>query len=149
LAASSKVAGLPVVDDALRAGHLSCAQAVVVSDAAAVAPGAAARLVNDAHRSSLAELRQECLRTKAAADRDREATRARLHGERFLPTWTDSEGARHLHLRGPVDEVARIEARLHPFVDDQFNTARTPRAVAGTGGVRVRRLRAHDRQHRR
>ena len=68
LGASAKLASLPVVEDALRAGKLSGSQAVVVTDAAALAPAAQARLVNDAQRSSLTELRQECLRTKAAAD---------------------------------------------------------------------------------
>src|SRR5262245_34685609 len=89
LAASSKVASLPVVEDALREGILSSAQAVAVTDAAAMAPAAQSRLVNDAQRSSLAELRQECLRTKAAADRDREATRDRIHRQRFLHAYTD------------------------------------------------------------
>jgi hypothetical protein len=91
LGASSRLRSLPVVEDALRAGKLSGSQAVAVTDAAAMAPTAQARLVNQAQRSSLAELRQECLRTKAAADRDREATRARIHRERYLRTFTDAE----------------------------------------------------------
>jgi hypothetical protein len=125
LCASSKLPSLPVVEDALRVGRLSGSQAVAVTDAAAMAPTAQARLVNDAQRSSLAELRQECLRTKAAADRDREVTRERIHRQRYLRAFTDAEGARNVHIRGPVDRVARIEARLQPFVDDEFNQART------------------------
>jgi len=57
LATSSKLAGLPVVEDALRAGKLSSSQAVAVTDAAAAAPREQSRLVNDAQRTSLAELR--------------------------------------------------------------------------------------------
>jgi len=98
---------------------------VAVTDAAATAPGAQARLVNDAQRSSLTELRQECLRTKAAADRDREATRERIHRQRYLRAFTDGEGARNVHIRGPVDQVAKFEARLQPFIDDEFKQART------------------------
>ena len=124
LATSSKLASLPVVEDALRAGRLSGSQAVAVADAAAVAPSAQARLVNEAQRTSVAELRQECLRTKAAADRDREATRERIHRQRYLRAFTDGEGARNLHVRGPVDQVARIEARLQPFIDDGYAQAR-------------------------
>ena len=124
-ATSAKLTGLPVVEDALRAGRLSGSQAVAVTDAAAAAPTQQSRLVNDAQRSSLAELRQQCLRTKAAADQDREATRARIHRERHVRVFTDAEGARNMHIRGPVDQVARIEARLQPFIDDEFAKART------------------------
>jgi hypothetical protein len=124
LATSSKLAGLPVVEDALRAGKLSGSQAVAVTDAAAAAPGQQSRLVNDAQRTSVAELRQACLRTKTAADADREATGARIHRQRHLRTFTDGEGARNMHVRGPVDQVARIESALQPFIDEAFAAAR-------------------------
>jgi hypothetical protein len=125
LDASNELRSLPVVEDALRAGKLLSSQTVAVTDAAAMAPGAQGRLVNDALRSSLAELRQDCLRTKAAADRDREATRERIHRERYLRAFTDAEGARNVHIRGPVDQVAKIEARLRPFIDGEFEQARS------------------------
>jgi hypothetical protein len=125
LATSSKVSSLPVVEDALRAGRLSSSQAVAVTDAAAAAPKQQWRLVNDAQRTSLAELRQECLRTKAAADADREATRERIHGQRHVRVFTDAEGARNMHVRGPADQVARIETAMRPLIDEAFATART------------------------
>src|SRR5262245_63811326 len=37
----------------------------------------------------------------------------------------DAEGARNVHIRGPVDQVAKLEARLQPFIDDEFKQART------------------------
>jgi hypothetical protein len=123
LLTSSKLSGLPVLEDALRAGKLSGSQAVAIADAA-MTPGAQSRLVNDAQRTSLAELKQECLRTKAAADRNREATRARIHRERYLRCFTDAEGARNMHVRGPIDQVARIETALQPFIDREFEQAR-------------------------
>jgi hypothetical protein len=90
LMTSSKLSELPVVEDALRAGKLSGPQTVAIADAAAAAPAAQSQLVNDALRTSLAELRQACLRTKAAADADREATRERIHRQRSLRTFTDA-----------------------------------------------------------
>jgi hypothetical protein len=124
LATSSKLTALPVVEDALRAGRLSGSQAAVVADAAALAPSQQSRLVNDAQRTSLAELRQQCLRTKAAANRDREVTRDRIHRERHLRTFTDREGARIMHIRGPLDQVARIQTAMQPFIDEVFEAAR-------------------------
>jgi hypothetical protein len=120
LATSTKLAELPVVEEAMRAGRLSNAQAVVVADAAAAAPSQQSRLVNEAQRSSVAELKSECLRTKAAADPDREATYRRIHVGRFVRTHVDSEGAWHLHARGPADAGARIEAALRSLIDEEF-----------------------------
>jgi hypothetical protein len=125
LATSSRLAELPVVEDAMRQGTLSSAQATLVADAAAAAPSQQSRLVNEAQRSSVAELKGECLRTKGAADPDREATYRRIHAERRLRTFIDGEGAWNLHLRGPVDAGARIEATLRPLIDAEFARART------------------------
>ena len=80
--------------------------------------------MNEAQRSSTAELKRECLRTKAAAGPDREATHRRIRAERSMRTWTDGEGAWNLHARGPVDAGARIEARLRPLIDEEFARAR-------------------------
>jgi hypothetical protein len=124
LATSEKVAGLPVVQDALRSGRLSAAQTAIVTDAAEAAPSQQSRLVEEAQRSSLAELKGECLRTKAAADPDREATARRIHAARFVRTFVDGEGAWNLIARGTVADGARIEARLRAGVDHEFTTAR-------------------------
>ena len=124
LATSEKIAELPVVEQALRDGQLSGQQAVAITDAAAMAPGQQARLVNAANRSSLKELRAECQRTKASSDPNREATHARIHAERQVRTFTDAEGAWNLHARGPVEAGARIEAALKAYIEAQFAHAR-------------------------
>jgi hypothetical protein len=58
LATSNKVTELPVVEDALRAGRPSGAQAALVADASAVAPAAQSKLINVAQRSSLRDSSQ-------------------------------------------------------------------------------------------
>ena len=125
LATSAKVAELPVVEQAMRGGQLSGAQAVAVTDAAARAPREQRRLVTKAKKSSLKELKAECQRTKAAADPNPELTHQRIHASRYVRTFTDSEGAWNLHARGTVEAGARIEAALRPHVDAQFTNART------------------------
>jgi hypothetical protein len=125
LATSNKVTELPVVEDALRTGRLSGAQATLVADAAAVAPAEQSKLINDAQRSSLRELKPECLRTKAGADTDREATHRRIHSGRSLRTWVDAEGAWNLQARGTVADGSRIQTMLDPLIDREFNAART------------------------
>lgn len=93
LATSATVAELPEVEQAMRDGQLSEQQAVLVADAAAAAPAKQSRLINQAKKSSLKELKDECQRTKAAADPNGDATHQRIHDERYLRTFTDKEGA--------------------------------------------------------
>jgi hypothetical protein len=124
LATSEKVVGLPMVEQALRAGELSGPQAAAVADAAARAPREQRRLVSKAKKASLRELREECGRTKAAADPSPEVTDRRIHAGRHVRTFTDAEGAWNLHARGTVAHGARIEAALRPFMDAQFDKAR-------------------------
>ena len=124
LSTSEKLGSVPVVEDAMRAGKLSGSQATVVVDAAAAAPREQARLVNEAQRSSLNELRDTCQKTKAAADPDPEATHERIHNNRRLRTFTDREGAWNLVARGTVADGAKIEAALKPLIDARFEKAR-------------------------
>jgi hypothetical protein len=123
LETSKQVADLPVVAEALRGGHLSSVQGEAVADAAAADPSAAARLVRTARSTNLNELRAECLRTKAAADSDPDATYRRIDAERSARFYTDREGGRNLHVRGTIDRVSRIETRLQPLVDELFKKA--------------------------
>jgi Domain of unknown function (DUF222) len=125
LATSAKVPELPVVAEALRAGALSNAQAVTITNATSHAPAAQARLVDEAKKSSLRELRDEALRVKAAADPDRETTHSRIHAERSVRTYTDAEGAWNLHARGTAADGGRIEAALRPYIEAEFERART------------------------
>ena len=112
---------LPLVEDALRTGKLSGSQAVAVTDAASAAPCAQSTI---GERCAAVESGRVTPGVSSARRQRRtrigEATRARIHRQRYLRCFTDSEGARNLHLRGPVDPVARIEARLQPFIDDEF-----------------------------
>jgi hypothetical protein len=123
LETSKQVAELPVVADALRGGLLSGVQADAIAGAAAVDPSAAAYLVRKAKTTNVGELRAECLRTKAAADPDPDATHRRIHAERCGRFYTDREGGRHLVARGTVDRVSRIEKALEPLVDDLLKAA--------------------------
>ena len=124
LETSRNVAELPATSDAMRAGELSAAQAAAVASAAVADPAAEARLLDLAQSTNLAGLRDACLRTKAAADPDRDATHRRIHAGRYLRTYTDGEGGRHLHARGTPEVVARLERALEPFIDDLFEKGR-------------------------
>jgi hypothetical protein len=116
---------LPEVAAAAAAGGLSAPQLAAVTGAAALDPTAAARLVDLAGRGSLSELRDECARTKAAADRDAEARRARIHRDRSLRTWTAADGTAHLHLRNTVEAIAQIKAALTGDREALFRAARS------------------------
>ncbi|HZP30602.1 MAG TPA: DUF222 domain-containing protein, partial [Acidimicrobiia bacterium] len=63
---------------AARRGQLSPQQAAAITDAASVDPDAEGRLLEQARRGSLQELRDECARTKAKVI-DLEERRRRIH----------------------------------------------------------------------
>jgi hypothetical protein len=73
---------------------------------------------------SLAELREECARTTAAARPDPEARRRAIHAGRFLRSRTDAEGAWHLHMRDNPEVGAQIMAAIEPIRDRLFRDAR-------------------------
>ena len=109
---SKALQGLPCTRRQMVDGVLSSHQASVIAGAATVNPGAEGALLAVAGSASLLELRDEALRAKAAGDPDPGATHARLRRQRRVTRFTDAEGARHLNLCGPVDEVSVIEAEL-------------------------------------
>jgi hypothetical protein len=121
---SSRLAELPRLDEALRRGELSSAQASAISSAAALDPIAELRLVERAQRMSLRELREECARVRAAADPDPDATNRRIHQGRGLRRWTDQEGGWNLSARGTPQDGAAFSAVLDPIIDEIFSTAR-------------------------
>src|SRR5438094_3651607 len=123
LETSEKLSGTPRAEAALRDGTLSAPQARAVVDAASANPAAEARLVGEAGRASLTELRAACA-AKAAADPDPEATWRRLHAERRLRQFTDPEGAWNLTARGTPDAGARLNVALGPVIDELFASAR-------------------------
>jgi hypothetical protein len=123
LETARRLDSLPAVAAAARTGALSTAQAAAVADAAIVDPSSEDRLVEAARRSSLAELREECGRVKAAAC-DPEERRRSIRTGRFLRTWTDTEGAWHLHMRDNPEVGAVIVSALETIRDRLFKAAR-------------------------
>jgi hypothetical protein len=122
---SKELPRLPGVSDALRSGSLSNAQIDAIVPAAAANPAAEAHLVDLAATTNVTELREACLRVKAAADPDPDATHRRIHAGRYARTFTDPEGAWNLVARGTVDMGARFEKALAPIIGRRFSTART------------------------
>src|ERR671932_49112 len=98
--------------------------AAVVADAAAADAGAKGRLLELAGRSSLAELREECARIKAAACPDLEARRRAIHEGRYLRSYVDAEGAWNLRMRDNPEVGAQVMAALEPARDRLFRNAR-------------------------
>ena len=119
-----RLARLPGVAAAARSGALSAQQAAAIAGACGADPGAESRLLEKARTSSLAELRDECARTRAAADPDPEARRKSIHDGRYLRGHTDAEGAWHLHMRDNPEVGAEIMAALGPIRDRLFKAAR-------------------------
>ena len=117
---------VPEVAAAATAGELSVKQAEAIAGAAAVAPGAAGRLLRSAKGGKgLRELQDECRATRTQADPDPEATRARIHARRSYRTWCDPDGTGHLHLSGPSDLIARMDNAVRHHCDRIFRDART------------------------
>ncbi len=124
LETSHRLQALPRVEASLRQGELSKPQAEAVADAASADPDAEDRLLDTARRSSVRELREECARTKAAADPDPDATHRRIHRSRRLQEFTDADGAWNLMARGPVEAGARVRAALEPLIEEIFRAHR-------------------------
>jgi hypothetical protein len=123
LESARRLQELPAVEAAARRGELSAQQMAVITDAAVADPSAEARLIEQAHRGSYGELRDECGRTKANVT-DLEERRRRIHRQRYVRTWNDTEGAALLQLRDNPEVVAGIVASLEPIRDDLFAHAR-------------------------
>jgi Domain of unknown function (DUF222) len=123
LESARRLQELPATEAAARRGELSAQQVAVITDAAAADPAAEARLLQQSRSASLGELRDECARTKANSC-ELEARRRRIHDQRYLRTWSDTEGASNLHLRDNPEIVAGIMASLESIRDELFETAR-------------------------
>jgi len=115
---------LPETTAAARRGELSPSQVSAIADAAGVDPSAEARLVDRARHSSLQELKDDCARTKASASSDADARRQRIHDRRCLRTFTDAEGAWHMHVRHNPEVGAEIMAVIDSIRDRLFAQAR-------------------------
>jgi Domain of unknown function (DUF222) len=123
LESARRLEELPATAAAARRGELSAQQVAVITDAASADPHVEVRLLEQARESSLGELHDECARAKANSC-DLEARRRRIHGQRRLRTWADSDGAANLHLRDNPEVVAGIMASLEPIRNELFDAAR-------------------------
>lgn len=121
---SKALPDLPATTQALLDGTLSVAQGALIAEAATVNPGAERTLVDAAGRDSFKELKDRSLRAKAAGDADPEVTQRRLHRNRSLREFTDSEGAWNLHARGTAADGAKIHAALAPLIEERFRDGR-------------------------
>ncbi|MCU1450978.1 MAG: protein of unknown function endonuclease [Acidimicrobiales bacterium] len=107
-----------------RRGRLSRQQLAAIADAATADPSAEERLLEQARRTSLGELRDECARVKAAARPDAELRRREIHERRYLRTYTDAEGGWNLQMRDNPERGAEIMAAIGPIRDRLFHAAR-------------------------
>ena len=121
---AERLMSLPALDAAARAGDVSPSQAAPIADAAAADPRAEQRLLDKAKRASLGELRDECARTKAAAEPDDAARHAAIHASRHLRKRRCADGAGELTYRSTVDEVAEVFAVVQGFANAEFERAR-------------------------
>jgi hypothetical protein len=121
---SKKLEQLPRTREAVQRGELSAAQTEAVADAAVAAPASERRLLELAARRSLGELRDECARTKAAADRDTEARHERLHRERGCRRRATVEGGGEIVYRSTLDEVAEVWSVIQGYAEREFRRAR-------------------------
>ncbi len=116
---------LPATKQALLEGAVSLDQGALIADAARVNPQAERTLVEAAGRDSFKELKERSLRAKAAGDPDPAGTQRRIHRERGLREFTDSEGAWNLHARGTAADGAKIHAALAPVIEEIFTERRS------------------------
>ncbi len=122
--AARRLDQLPEAAAAARRGELSAGQVAAIADAATADPSAEAGLVDQARRSSLQELKEDCVRTRASAFADAEARRKRTHDRRCLRTYTDTEGVWHMVVLNNPELGAEIMAVIDPIRDRLFNEAR-------------------------
>ena len=126
---AEKLAVLPALDAAARAGEVSASQVAPIADAASADPRAEQRLLDKARRASLGELRDECARTPAAALPDDEARHHASHNSRHLRKRRCPDGAGELTYRSTVDQVAEVFAVVQGFANRAFDLARIQAAT--------------------
>lgn len=118
---AERLASMPELAAAVRAGQLNEARAAVVADAAAVAPQAERRLVRLARRESMKHLREQARTIKAEADqRTAEQKADEVRRTRRGSSWTTPEGAGEMGLVGPPEAIAEIEAAVTAHRDALF-----------------------------
>jgi hypothetical protein len=102
----------PAIADAFRAGRLSLDQAREIVAAARECPDDEEELLEFALRSTLAELREFCGRTRVRATPDPKERQEKIRKRRYLNSWTDEEGAVRIDARLTADDGALVLAAL-------------------------------------
>lgn len=123
---AENLAKQPELDRAFRDGALSRRRATMVSNAVKDNPAEESKLVEAARGDTDAQLKERCLRSRAAARTKAEEQRhhQKLHDERTARTWTDDDGALCLRARFAPEAGAQLKATLEAQADRQFDQAR-------------------------
>jgi len=114
---------LPLLAEAFRGGLLSEAQARLIAEVASEVPGVEEQLLEAAAKLSLNELREECQRVEAAADRNEDDRYRRVHRSRNVRSWTDRHGIARMSARGTPDDIARLMTEVDRRCDDIVDEA--------------------------
>jgi hypothetical protein len=115
---------LPGTAAAFREGRLSLAQVSEIAHVASEWPATEQRLLDAAGVMSLAELREECRRVKAAAVTDEDDRYRRLRQGRYLRSWADRDGAVRISARLTPDEGGPLLAEIDRRCADMESDAR-------------------------
>ena len=117
----------PGVEEALRGGRLTPSRAKLVTGAVKHNPGQEAELVRGGEADTFRQLKDRCLRARAAgrSQREADAAHAALHAARRCRTWTDEEGAFRLDALLTPEAGASLLASLTRQSDRFFRAART------------------------
>ncbi len=123
LALADQLDRLPSTREAFEAGRISKEQAAEVARTASVRPQAEADLLRVAQHESLGELKRRAQKIRATGE-DGEGKLRRLHRQRYLRTWTDSEGSGCGRWSLPGHLHAEFMAVLAPWREQIFSDSR-------------------------
>jgi hypothetical protein len=115
---------LDAVAEAADRGDLSPEQLTAIVDAAAADPRAQDRLLAAAKHKPLGKLKDLCAQTKQAADRDGEATHARVHRARRVRFSRALDGATQLLGCATSEQMAPVKAAIERRANELFDGAR-------------------------
>src|SRR5579875_896087 len=116
----------PDLDQAMRSGELSAAQAGEVAAAACSDPSSTKKMISNAKTRGFKGLREERRAVQSAARCAEDDTRRaqHQHKSRYLRTWADAEGCGRLDARLAPADFACFKAYLVPFEREAFQAAR-------------------------
>jgi hypothetical protein len=121
--AAHAVGDSPEVEQAVRSGSLSEAQAREIAPAAKADPSATKELLDSAKSEAFGKTKQRCARVRHAATSDAERAK-KIHDARSLRIWQDADGAGRIEIKGPSPVIARFRALLQPHREAAFQAAR-------------------------